>query len=381
MKDLMIYYNFKTDQTTISHQNNFDLLRLFAASQVMLLHISNHLEIDIGFLDVVLRQFPGVPIFFTISGFLITMSFDRNKNIKKFFLNRFLRIYPALWVCAIFTLVSLLLFRAISLRELFSKNIILWFLAHISIFQYYTPDILRGWGVGAPNGSLWTIPVEIEFYILLLLIFLLFKKIPRLIKFICLFIVSYMINRCIAPFYNSTGETIFIKLIEVSIFPHLFNFLFGVIMYYFWDKIKKYVENRAAIWISVYTSYIIMFEYIFRLYNPSYYPNIFGFISTMLLSIAIISLAFTNKNIAGKILKNNDISYGIYIYHGPILNIFVNLGIKTMIHTPPPPPTNKNNTRICIKYIRYRNFVIDCCNHSLFGLCFMDTYRKESVIA
>jgi peptidoglycan/LPS O-acetylase OafA/YrhL len=146
-----------------------------------------------------------------------------------------------------------------------------------------------------------------------------------------------MINSFIAPFYNSTGETIFIKLIEVSIFPHLFNFLLGVIMYYFWDTIKKYVENRAVIWVSVYIAYIIVFEYILRLYGPSYYPNIFGLISTMLLSMAIISLAFSNKSLAEKILKNKDISYGVYIYHGPILNIFVSLGIKTKILSPPPP--------------------------------------------
>jgi peptidoglycan/LPS O-acetylase OafA/YrhL len=320
-----IIRDLKTGKTAISRQNNFDLLRLFAALQVMILHVVGHLEIDIGFIGVVLGQFPGVPIFFTISGFLIAMSFDKNNDIKKYIRNRFLRIYPALWACAVFTLITLLVFNAISLYQLFSKDITLWFFAHITIFQYYTPDVLRDWGVSAPNGSLWTIPVEIEFYVIIPLIFLFLKKIPAIPKLIVLFICSYIINVCISPFYNSTGETIFIKLIEVSIFPHLFNFLFGSVMYYFWDNIKKYIENKALIWLFVYIGYIILFEFILKVYSPSYYPNPFGLISTMLLSIMVISLAFTGKGIANKLLKGMDISYGIYIYHMPVLNIFVNL--------------------------------------------------------
>jgi peptidoglycan/LPS O-acetylase OafA/YrhL len=59
-------------------------------------------------------------------------------------------------------------------------------------------------------------------------------------------------------------------------------------------------------------------------YGPSYYPNIFGLFSTLLLSITTISLAFSFKSFSGKYLQGIDISYGIYIYHMPIINIFVN---------------------------------------------------------
>lgn len=43
--------------------NNFDLIRLFAAFQVLLLHTSYHLKVDIGYGNL-LKYFPGVPIFF-----------------------------------------------------------------------------------------------------------------------------------------------------------------------------------------------------------------------------------------------------------------------------------------------------------------------------
>lgn len=58
----------------ISRENNFDLIRLFAALQVLLGHGINHLQI-LGYDEIldVISFFPGVMVFFVISGFLITV--------------------------------------------------------------------------------------------------------------------------------------------------------------------------------------------------------------------------------------------------------------------------------------------------------------------
>ena len=57
----------------ISRENNFDLIRLLAAFQVLIWHGSVHFELSETLYDilVVIYHFPGVPIFFTISGFFI----------------------------------------------------------------------------------------------------------------------------------------------------------------------------------------------------------------------------------------------------------------------------------------------------------------------
>jgi peptidoglycan/LPS O-acetylase OafA/YrhL len=288
-------------------------------------HTSEHLEIKLGLVGKILGYFPGVPIFFVISGFLITMSYDRNKNIKKYFRNRFLRIYPALWACTVFVILSFIVFKAMPLKAYLTKDFLIWFFSHITIFQYYTPDILRGWGVSAPNGSLWTIPVEIEFYIAIVFVFALFKKIPILIKLFALFVISYGINRCYSYLISSFGENNYIKLLGTSVFPHLFNFIIGSIIYISWSNIKKYIENRGIMWLSIYIGYILSFEVLLKKYNLSYYPNVFGLFSTLLLSITTISIAFSFKLLSKKYLQGIDLSYGIYIYHMPIINIFVNI--------------------------------------------------------
>ena len=108
---------------SIPRTNNFDLVRLLAASQVVVGHICT--EVAPAGSAVLLPAvwwmgvFPGVPIFFTVSGFLIYWSFERNADhIGSFFKNRFLRIYPGLWVCFAVTLAVLAVFGQISAATL-----------------------------------------------------------------------------------------------------------------------------------------------------------------------------------------------------------------------------------------------------------------------
>ena len=68
-----------------SHQNNFDIIRLIAALQVAIVHGVEHLGLRLPFHDVsfeILKAFPGVPIFFVISGFLISASYDRSRSLE-----------------------------------------------------------------------------------------------------------------------------------------------------------------------------------------------------------------------------------------------------------------------------------------------------------
>lgn len=45
----------------------------------------------------------------------------------------------------------------------------------MSVVQFYNPDLLRGYGVGVLNGSVWTIPVELQYYAVLPLLYLAVK--------------------------------------------------------------------------------------------------------------------------------------------------------------------------------------------------------------
>ncbi|WP_316817963.1 acyltransferase [Pedobacter nyackensis] len=310
--------------------NNFGLIRLLAALQVLFCHSIEHLELKdnqifsfIG--EKFIYYFPGVPIFFTVSGFLIFASFEKNhKAVKEYFFNRVVRLYPALWVCLLITIFLLLEAYSGNIKDLvLSRTFYLWILEQLTFFQFHTPDLLRFWGVGTPNGSLWTIAVEVQFYCLvpLLYYFLAKANIKRTILICGIFVISIFCNYY---FGILNHESLIHKLATVSIFPYLYCFMFGVVAYLKWEKIKTYFVGKFIIWLIIYLIYINFAGNFLNIQLVSYFiSSPFHIITNVLLSCLTLSAVFSYPKLSNSFIKENDLSYGIYIYHMLVINVFV----------------------------------------------------------
>lgn len=313
--------------------NNFNLIRLLAAMQVVVFHGIEHLQIKsewLNFLGVkFLKYFPGVPIFFFISGFLIYWSFERNtNNIGQYFKNRLLRIYPALWVCLIITIFLLLLFSDNTIALLKDKGFYSWVVGQLTFFQFYTPNSLRFWGVGTPNGSLWTIIIELQFYFLIPIIYFLRKK--NKLTFYALLLISIFSNILVFMF---DSESLLIKLWSVFIAPYLYYFMFGILFYIYWNKVKLLVENKFLIWFLIYILWSYVLNTYFKIETYSYWiDSPINLLSDILLLFVVFSAATSNKKLSNLILKEHDVSYGIYIYHMIVINVFAHLGLVNNIY-------------------------------------------------
>jgi peptidoglycan/LPS O-acetylase OafA/YrhL len=305
-----------------STNNNFNLIRLFAALQVAIVHSAAYLNIDIKYLKF-LDLFPGVPIFFFISGFLIIKSFKKIKNdkLKNFFYNRILRIYPGLYFCFILTFFSILFSKYLNNIDINYYQLFLWLVTQLSFFQFYNPDFFRGYGVGVANGSLWTISIEIQFYLLIFFVYILLNKYKKLLivifsTFIVLNIVNAIFNEKI---------TIFQKLFNVSFLPWLYMFLWGCYL----ESNKKLQKKIISYNIFIIIFILIILNYysaqlnIFRGKTNALNPVEFFF-----LSIIIFKIAYTKIKIPKNFLNKNDISYGVYLYHMPIVNFFIYKNLK-----------------------------------------------------
>ena len=82
------------------NKNAFDVLRIFSAVQVMLLHFNAFFyqynsAVHYRYREIV-KMFPGVVILFSLSGFLIAASYEKSVSTREFFQKRILRIYPPL---------------------------------------------------------------------------------------------------------------------------------------------------------------------------------------------------------------------------------------------------------------------------------------------
>jgi len=163
----------------LNEGNNFDLLRLFAASSVIFSHSfglvtpGGHADADPLF-RLTRGQMTfgelGVYIFFVASGFLITASLLRSRTLKSYFTKRLLRIIPGL---AFVVMVSIFLGAVLSVlpaSEYFSSGTVYRYLINISMF--FAQPSLPGVFTDNPlpdivNGSLWTLKFEFFCYVML----------------------------------------------------------------------------------------------------------------------------------------------------------------------------------------------------------------------
>jgi peptidoglycan/LPS O-acetylase OafA/YrhL len=143
-------------------ENNFDFLRLFAALSVLASHqyalsgmSEPYLLYDQSLGDI------GVFIFFSISGYLITESWIGDPSIIRFAVKRFLRIWPGLLVVTIFAAVIIgPIATTLPLTEYFRS-------LHLKIALTLPGVFTKNPFPVVVNGSLWTIPYEVNCYAVL----------------------------------------------------------------------------------------------------------------------------------------------------------------------------------------------------------------------
>src|SRR5216684_113484 len=125
--------------------NNFDLLRLLAALQVAVVHSLGFLKPGYfaRLLGSGLDRFPGVPIFFVISGILISKSYEHSDSLRDYLRNRCLRIFPGLWVCLVVSVPVILALGVGSLGRITAPDWLLWWAGQMSIFQNFQATFLK----------------------------------------------------------------------------------------------------------------------------------------------------------------------------------------------------------------------------------------------
>lgn len=308
-------------------RNNFDLLRLCAALQVVHSHAVEHLQIAYGpvgrGVSELLALFPGVPVFFVISGFLISQSYERTPDLHTYAWKRLLRIYPALW--ASFGLSVLLLIALHPSAVTFMATPVGWAWAagQLSIVQFFNPAALRHFGVGVLNGSLWTIPVELQFYAALPILYGFCVRTDggkSTLRLGTVAVASFAVWCASQSGLLDRGS---MKVLQVTLAPHLFLFLGGVLLQRAWKDIAPVVANHAGGWAAAYVAACLLSR---PLPRHSAIALAGAAVSFALLAVTVLALAHTHRELSGHVLHGHDYSYGTYLYHMLVVNALVELG-------------------------------------------------------
>ena len=293
-------------------ENNLDILRLIFASQVMVYHGAYHL---LGQKWHLLDYLPGVPAFFFVSGFLIYAAYQRSDNIKVYAENRFLRLFPGLCLVTLGGGIVVLYAKGSGFFLDNIAEVITWAVAQLTLGQAYNPAIFRDIGVGVINGALWTISVEILFYIIVPVIaFFKGKFKPTIVLLTALSFLVYWFSEKIGFAGSLLGKSISDYLMLT---PLYWGWMFGIGMLAY-TYINIIPIKRGWALAALAGCCLMVFLDIDNVwFRPS--SNHLGVVYYLLYIYVIMYLSFGLKP---KRLKF-DISYGVYIWHMPVVNFLL----------------------------------------------------------
>lgn len=295
----------------IGRNNLFDLVRLYAAIQVILTHGRVHLGWQLPEAIRIFAAFPGVPLFFSISGLLIGLSWIRLRYTWQVYaLHRVLRIFPALWLCLASTVLLLLM---VGEREfLFSSQGLLWLIAQATAFQFFNPEPLRDFGVGVVNGSLWTITVELQFYVALPLFLAAAvgaRRSPVWLWLLASGALSFVVWLML-PLLLVHSQVLG-KLVQMSLLPHFFQFLLGLAVV---PVLSHFGRRRTIVALLLLAALLMLMVQI---------PVI---PLSMLQPILWAALPIGVGLIPWRLSPMPDLSYGLYLFHMPVINVLIYTG-------------------------------------------------------
>lgn len=292
-------------------KNNFDIVRLTLAFIVMLVHSAQLTKSpDLGFLPVYLDSTFAVKGFFAISGFLIAKSYLRSKTLKSYFIKRAQRILPAYIFVIFFCFLIGVSFTSLPITDfLENKETIKYLIANLSFLNFIQPS-LPGVFTDNPNhgmnGSLWTIKAELTLYVLLPLILPLMRKKPFKV-WIVIFTISCAWFYYFTSIYDGPkADTLAKQFVSLSSY-----FFFGSLLAVHEPTFKRLKE------ITIFSLVIFL---VFKKTNYTFIIEPIAFSS-------VVILFCTNTFKTIKIDQYGDLSYGLYIYHFPVIQSLTYLGL------------------------------------------------------
>jgi peptidoglycan/LPS O-acetylase OafA/YrhL len=239
-----------------------------------------------------------VRCFFVVSGYLITLSYLRSKNLENFFVKRLKRIYPPILIVAIFALFFGIL-RCSGER---------WF---ISIFNFLTFQNLKRPEVynfeTFSNPPFWTLAIEFQFYLLLPLILFFWKKNKKAGYFSLA--ILYLLP-CLLKVSSPDQSTV--------IFFYLEFFTAGIVLALI-EKEHPYFLQKNVRWIAP-PSFLVVALIAFNVWHDNHlFANLF-----FPICLALTAIFFANylSYFFGKTCFFGDLSYGIYIYHWVVMDMW-----------------------------------------------------------
>jgi peptidoglycan/LPS O-acetylase OafA/YrhL len=312
-----------------------DGFRCLAITMVILFHYgvyigNNYIDAFAG------TGWIGVPLFFIMSGFLISLPFIKKGYDKApppiltdFYKKRILRIFPLYF----FSLtVFIVIHFAVNYIDNFSTFKVIYHL--FFLHNFYPGEMI--------NSVYWSLAVEIHFYILFPLIgYFIHKKIiagqiaQAIVGVLAVIIISFGYRMYICYYVSLVDYFVYLRYIYYNTLANLESFGYGIIaaivFVFFLRKEKNILHpvlqltSIVALLLPLYLLMLYAFNNgVVHFVNIRFMPVFFYSGINILLTLLIILSLSTTNTLINKVLSLkpfvfiSTLSYSIYIWHLPI---------------------------------------------------------------
>lgn len=309
-----------------SYRPDIDGMRAIAVLLVILFH-ANFSFVPGGYI--------GVDVFFVLSGFLITLTIDKEMNeksfsFKQFYLRRIRRIIPVLVFIMLVVTIPAYLFLFADNLEAYSRTLIHTLLSvnnfHLLVTQrdYFADnaDLI-------PFLHTWSLSVEEQYYFIWPVILVFLHKIFSLEKRLIFILLTLILSILLSVYLTAIDPHMAYLLLPARVF----ELAIGACLAMFWEKLPSFSKLINSV-ISVIGILLILIP-AYILTKSSVFPGM----NALWPCLGSALLIFTgkeenNKGIINVLLQNKFLvfsgllSYSLYLWHWPIFTFIKYLGIN-----------------------------------------------------
>jgi peptidoglycan/LPS O-acetylase OafA/YrhL len=301
-------------RAAVPHRNNFDLLRFAFAFTVVLVHAHVLTERpELALLSRWLSADFAVKAFFVVSGFLVFMSLENSASVGDYFSKRARRIYPAYFAVVTLSALGGALLSQATLAE-YLPGVARYLAANLVFLNFLAPSlpgVFPGNAVTAVNGALWTLKIEVMFYLSVPIIAFLCVRLGNLRILGAAYALSVAYAIAMEYLAAQTDRAIFVELGR-QLPGQLSYFVSGAACYHYVDWVRK-----RGPWLGV-AGFVLL---LLPLTGP-----LRTVVEPAALAALVASLAVGVRYI-GNFGRYGDLSYGVYIIHFPVIQTLASIGV------------------------------------------------------
>jgi peptidoglycan/LPS O-acetylase OafA/YrhL len=292
--------------------NNFDLLRLLFAAVVCVVHVQALPGFaELSGLTALLSSSVAVKAFFVVSGYLIFMSFDKSTSVWSYAKKRVRRIYPAYVTVVVLCALGLFSVSRVTWSEYFSIALVKYLIANLTFLNFLKqdlPGVFDRNAFNAVNGALWTLKIEVLFYISVPFFVFFFRKFGVFKWLIIFYLLSIAYALLCHELAKRTGSALYVELSRQL--PGQLSYFFSGAFYYFFSSRTE--PFRAQLFWTA------LFVLALNFYVPV--PLLEPF------ALATVVIFIATYRYWGNFGRYGDFSFGLYILHFPLIQLWIQQG-------------------------------------------------------